>query len=642
MREEETPAAFLLSGASSGAPCVSIRRDSTKPLLDSSPCTPSPASVSADMPGISTFAQQRQTPRRRPSPPLPSSRSASSSAFWSEFQNTPTDEPSDVNDPFGCEHSALTLPPSLSLTLSPLPVPPPRTDPILNHADRFLPDSPQLPSLGAPILNDAETRELHQFLSAAMGETTSPTFFGDDISHSDFYNIPPEYMASTTSLVHQQPATSASESHGFNGIAMYSPSPLDSDGISHLQQHHHHHHHQNQNQNNHQGQNQHHHHQQRQYPLTPIPTLEPTHEDLAAAAFLHTGASTGRSPHRAAFDPISTRHALATAPAHSPLVRHQTMQEFHQDGWRGPHSQATENGEYTLSTDPASWDHSRRLARPSLSRPHAPQWGSDQSFNTSVLPFVPPSSKESLEALEGMSMNLFNTLSPRQPAVYSSSSSPSSTECSPTVHAHSRKSSQALHLDLELEAPPKKRQKSASASDDTNRDSRSFKTTKVRAEVTEIPTPLTPHPGAASISSPTKVPVKRRKSESAPAAAANGSAGKSVSKRRKSSSTPVVVNGAGKRINLTNEQKRENHNNSEKRRRGVIQDGFSGLQELVPGLVEGGYSKFTKLKMAADYLEELVAENKRLWAQRDELRALRGLSPVPIPAEENYNNSRVI
>ncbi|KAK6360255.1 hypothetical protein TWF730_006403 [Orbilia blumenaviensis] len=67
-----------------------------------------------------------------------------------------------------------------------------------------------------------------------------------------------------------------------------------------------------------------------------------------------------------------------------------------------------------------------------------------------------------------------------------------------------------------------------------------------------------------------------------------------------------------KRENLSEAQKRENHIQSEQKRRNLIREGFDDLCNLVPDLRGGGYSKSAILIHAANFLEELEAGNKSL------------------------------
>ncbi|RDA90175.1 hypothetical protein CP533_1019 [Ophiocordyceps camponoti-saundersi (nom. inval.)] len=97
----------------------------------------------------------------------------------------------------------------------------------------------------------------------------------------------------------------------------------------------------------------------------------------------------------------------------------------------------------------------------------------------------------------------------------------------------------------------------------------------------------------------------------APAAAA---APKSRSGKQNAKGT-----GKGQRENLTEDQKRENHIRSEKKRRSHIKAGFQSLTNMVPGLKGGVFSKSRTLTVAAEWLEELTAGNQEL---RDLLKKL--------------------
>ncbi|KAK7543996.1 uncharacterized protein J3D65DRAFT_1128 [Phyllosticta citribraziliensis] len=67
-----------------------------------------------------------------------------------------------------------------------------------------------------------------------------------------------------------------------------------------------------------------------------------------------------------------------------------------------------------------------------------------------------------------------------------------------------------------------------------------------------------------------------------------------------------------RRENLSEEQKRSNHILSEQKRRNAIKVGFGALNELVPGLKAGGFSKSAMLIEAAKFLENLVVGNQML------------------------------
>ncbi|CAD6499505.1 BgTH12-03617 [Blumeria graminis f. sp. triticale] len=88
-----------------------------------------------------------------------------------------------------------------------------------------------------------------------------------------------------------------------------------------------------------------------------------------------------------------------------------------------------------------------------------------------------------------------------------------------------------------------------------------------------------------------------------------------ASQKRRRSTVGAIAKPT--RENLTEEQKRENHIKSEQKRRTLIREGFEDLNDLVPGLQGGGFSKSAVLAQAADWLEELVQGNKILQARID-------------------------
>jgi len=80
-------------------------------------------------------------------------------------------------------------------------------------------------------------------------------------------------------------------------------------------------------------------------------------------------------------------------------------------------------------------------------------------------------------------------------------------------------------------------------------------------------------------------------------------------KRRKSSSGGQAKASAAARKNLTEEQKRENHIKSEQKRRNIIKDGYKNLNDLVPNLRQGGFSKSATLSETVRELETLQEAN---------------------------------
>ncbi|EWC47587.1 hypothetical protein DRE_03207 [Drechslerella stenobrocha 248] len=84
--------------------------------------------------------------------------------------------------------------------------------------------------------------------------------------------------------------------------------------------------------------------------------------------------------------------------------------------------------------------------------------------------------------------------------------------------------------------------------------------------------------------------------------------GAAKQKKKKKSKGP-------KRENLSEAQKRENHIQSEQKRRNLIREGFEDLCNMVPELRGGGYSKSAILMHTANFLEQLEEGNQVLQMQ---------------------------
>lgn len=82
-----------------------------------------------------------------------------------------------------------------------------------------------------------------------------------------------------------------------------------------------------------------------------------------------------------------------------------------------------------------------------------------------------------------------------------------------------------------------------------------------------------------------------------------------TAKRRRASSGANGKAASLARKNLTEEQKRSNHIRSEQKRRNIIKQGYQDLNELVPNLKTGGFSKSAVLTETTRYLEEVQTGN---------------------------------
>jgi hypothetical protein len=83
----------------------------------------------------------------------------------------------------------------------------------------------------------------------------------------------------------------------------------------------------------------------------------------------------------------------------------------------------------------------------------------------------------------------------------------------------------------------------------------------------------------------------------------------SVETGRKRRQSSISNSNKAPRENLTEEQKRSNHIQSEQKRRNLIKQGFDELHILVPELRAGGLSKSMVLTEAANYLDQLITAN---------------------------------
>ncbi|KAL5615226.1 hypothetical protein BROUX41_005282 [Berkeleyomyces rouxiae] len=97
---------------------------------------------------------------------------------------------------------------------------------------------------------------------------------------------------------------------------------------------------------------------------------------------------------------------------------------------------------------------------------------------------------------------------------------------------------------------------------------------------------------------------------------------------------------------LTDDQKKQNHIASEKKRRQAIRDGFDNLCSLVPGLEGQGRSEGLVLGRAVDFMKEQVVRRRELIDRIEQqggvvdlsyskaiANAERRLVPRPAPAD---------
>lgn len=225
------------------------------------------------------------------------------------------------------------------------------------------------------------------------------------------------------------------------------------------------------------------------------------------------------------------------------------------------------------------------------------RWGSDSGFRSGQN-FVAPPNQETVEDVE---RKLTQRLSFAQPLRSASTTGPPSPVATRNVEPPQHELVGTLELEndedeaIEPELRPKKK-------------------TRMKKEGVQDVEPAT-----------TKKTPRKRKQKSVPMEpnpeqSPQQASPRPSTKRRKSS---VAVASKLPRENLTEDQKRENHIRSEQKRRTLIKEGFDDLNELVPDLKGGGFSKSAVLVMTADWLEDLIKGNAELKERLHKLEAGR-------------------
>ncbi|KFY20125.1 hypothetical protein V491_03967 [Pseudogymnoascus sp. VKM F-3775] len=227
------------------------------------------------------------------------------------------------------------------------------------------------------------------------------------------------------------------------------------------------------------------------------------------------------------------------------------------------------------------------------------KWGSDAGFNSGGRFIAPPNTITRDEIDE----SIISTLECLQPGS-NASTRPSSPVGSKTPHSHDRR------LEMISEA---------ARDDDDGERPKKRKKNKGKEGVYESET-------VEAIQTPNAKPPRKRRPKSFGAASDAQPTRPSppLNKRLKPTSGTSLATPKMARENLTEDQKRENHIKSEQKRRTLIKEGFEDLNELVPELRGGGFSKSAVLIMAADWLEELVRRNEGLRVMVAELEGRNG------------------
>lgn len=468
-------------------------------------------------------------------------------------------------------------------------------------ADAFFPEPPPAPARGAPpLLTDAEQMDITNSLANIASESYGEHNLGEGFTPGDWMNssMPPELfgLGTTFGIAQQLGGLTANnfyenaQSQNFpttnpspSAFKLAPTAPVTFASTSSLMS-----------------------------PAASIPTASPTyvppgaitqasaipqHHDqqlafepdvLEAAALLQNG-----SHHRS--HSMQSEPGFSNGSHHRPNnsmgppvghLRHQPLSEFKQDGRRLSQSQS--NDEIAQQETWGAWIFGDNRIQPAPRTtqpvPQVLQYGTDQQFNRNNQPFVPRNKKESLESMENQHLRYMK-------AVELCHSNDTTRPPSPVFDPSA--------FNLKTRGPPK-----ALKIESNGHDGGRFRKSRTGDDgLDEEEEPQ---------SAVSKGSARKRKSKTLGDSTNSPGADGVVpgpGKRRKSST-------AVRRDNLTEVQKRENHINSEKKRRKVIQVGFENLGVIVPGLGPGGnLSKSAMLETTVTFLQELLDGNKVLQEQ---------------------------
>ncbi|KAL2131138.1 hypothetical protein VTI74DRAFT_5523 [Chaetomium olivicolor] len=348
------------------------------------------------------------------------------------------------------------------------------------------------------------------------------------------------------------------------------------------------------------------------------------HDVLAAATALSRG--------NAAQFGIVFDQSRASAPA-----QHQTAGP----SGNAAHQLPTRNGSNSLGE--MLFD---ALSRPETYAPRATQpvnevqFGSDPNFNRAN--FVPRSERETTNALQAAQLATLGCLERNVSAA--PTRAPSPTSWSPTGQEDARRRSSVLspvrlrtatHNPLTPDEPengdvgPARKRRKSNRTDEPDGEN-GLATAPRRPSLTTAlprrrkqPSPLTPEADANAPPGATK--IRQNGSSITTTKKASGAKGKGAAAGNKP------------RGNLTEEQKRENHIRSERKRREAIKDGFDSLTSYVVPLKHTSVSKAAQLDIAFEWMLELRKHNTEL------LQMLRDTDPDPVRFDvAEYNRARLV
>ncbi|KAK1782898.1 hypothetical protein QBC45DRAFT_401253 [Copromyces sp. CBS 386.78] len=290
-------------------------------------------------------------------------------------------------------------------------------------------------------------------------------------------------------------------------------------------------------------------------------------------------------------------------------------------------------------------------------QPVSIQFGTDTSFSQST--FTPQRTQESSEVMSQAQLKVLDCLVPSQSAATTRASSPVNQggnehhgpSSPPKLRTQHRPSlPQALASIQEEGGPPKKRRATV---DNTNNDAEMASPGSL---VTFSNSPYSPFSQSGFAPSSPMMSLGGRRSAGSGAA---GARGKKLSRQGtlpspNSASEAIDQQGGDarspnedgedkparpgkrrrsykeKKPNLTLEQKRLNHIDSEKRRRYMIKSAYDNLSIIVPGYKEAGVSKAGGIQLAVDFLKKMMEENEGLKERLERAREKAGVGRIDV------------
>ncbi|KAK3490639.1 uncharacterized protein B0T23DRAFT_320123 [Neurospora hispaniola] len=292
------------------------------------------------------------------------------------------------------------------------------------------------------------------------------------------------------------------------------------------------------------------------------------------------------------------------------------------------------------------------------------QFGTDTSFSQST--FTPQRTQESSEVMSQAQLKVLDCLVPSQSAATTRASSPVTqgqgrgnehhgSFSPPKLRTHHRPSlPQALASIQEEGGPPKKRR--ATVDNTTNNDAAMASPGPL---ATFSNSPYSPFSQSGFAPSSPMTSLGGRKS-----AGPGGAKGKKLSRQQGLPSPNTVSEPTDsqapsgdtrspnddednkparpgkrrrsykeKKPNLTLEQKRLNHIDSEKRRRYMIKSAYDNLSIIIPGYKEAGVSKAGGIQLAVDFLKKIMEENEELKERLERAREKAGVKSTGTDVE---------